>query len=32
RFAERNGGYTRVVRVGPRHGDAAEMSVIMFCE
>ena len=32
RYAERNGGYTRVVRIGPRHGDAAEMSVIMLCE
>ena len=28
RFAERAGGYTRIVRVGPRAGDNAEMSVI----
>src|SRR5262245_44679290 len=28
RFAERHGGYTRVVKVGLRHGDAAPLSVI----
>ena len=28
RFKERPGGYTRVVKIGHRHGDAALMSVI----
>ena len=28
KYAERNGGYTRVIRIGPRRGDAAEMAVI----
>ncbi len=28
RFKERNGGYTRIIKVGIRHGDAAPVSVI----
>jgi len=28
RFAERNGGYTRVLKMGPRRGDGAPMAVL----
>ena len=28
KYADRNGGYTRVLKMGPRRGDAAEMVVL----
>jgi large subunit ribosomal protein L17 len=28
RYADRPGGYTRLVRTGPRRGDGAEMAVV----
>ena len=30
KYATRDGGYTRIVRIGPRRGDAAEMAVIQL--
>jgi large subunit ribosomal protein L17 len=28
KYADRNGGYTRVLRVGPRRGDGAEIAIL----
>jgi len=30
KYVSRDGGYTRVVRMGPRKGDAAEMAIIQL--
>ena len=32
KFKERNGGYTRIVRLGPRQGDVAQMAILEFVE
>ncbi len=32
RYVERMGGYTRVIKLGPRTGDAAEMVILELVE
>lgn len=28
KYADRNGGYTRIIKIGPRRGDGAEMAIL----
>jgi large subunit ribosomal protein L17 len=32
RFVDRPGGYTRIVKLGPRYGDSAEMVILELVE
>ena len=32
KYADRNGGYTAIYRLGPRRGDAAEMAIVKLVD
>ena len=32
KYADKNGGYTQIVKIGPRRGDAAEMAIIKLVD
>ncbi|MBP3242585.1 MAG: 50S ribosomal protein L17 [Ruminococcus sp.] len=32
KYAEKNGGYTQIIKIGPRRGDAAEMAIIKLVD
>lgn len=32
KYADRNGGYTQIIKIGPRRGDAAEMAIIKLVD
>ena len=32
KYADRKGGYTQIIKIGPRRGDAAEMAIIKLVD